>query len=268
MDVFSIGDGNEYKLTRENFLSVTHKRFPYYQNPQKYKSPYFAICPACNNPVQIINLFGTRHIEEHTRRTNLHARHYPNNVEGLPHYNKERYINCPLHNPIAFRIIERRNNDQINEEIYNIIQKNKNKICADIRKIIGILIPNNKLKQVIDDYIMAKDYCYTHTNKFNIPYSILYTRNALNIFGQKVYDSDIGQRISHAIQNNSIYFQINNNRIEKTISDYVTLNLLILNHRIREDRQYMTIRIEEQNVKNLNLVYEENIELKQHLYQR
>ena len=58
MNIFSVGDGNTdgYKLTRETFMEKTHKRYPFYQDPKRYKTPYFAICPACNNPIQIINL--------------------------------------------------------------------------------------------------------------------------------------------------------------------------------------------------------------------
>ena len=69
MNIFSVGDGEEYDLTRENYIAKTHKRFPFYQNPKRYQNPYFAICPACNNPIQIINLFGKQYEEEQTRNS-------------------------------------------------------------------------------------------------------------------------------------------------------------------------------------------------------
>lgn len=266
MNIFSIGDGNEYELTRETFMEKTHKSFPFYQNPNRYKTPYFAICPACNNPIQIINLFGAQYQEENTGRTNLHGRHYKNSVEGLPCYSEENYANCPLHNPVAFRMREVRDNEQINEEICNVVENNRGKICTNIREIIGILINNNKLNRVIDGYIAARDYCYTHTNRFNIPYSILYTCNAINIFGQKVADSGIGKRIHEAIQNNCTYFQFIDGRIQKDTEDYVVLNLLVINHRVNGSRQYMTIRIEEQNGNENHIVFEEEVEMKQYVY--
>ena len=37
MNIFSVGDGAEYDLTRENYIAKTHKRFPFYQNPKKYQ---------------------------------------------------------------------------------------------------------------------------------------------------------------------------------------------------------------------------------------
>ncbi len=268
MNIFSVGDGNTcgYGLTRETFMEKTHKSFPFYQDPNRYKTPYFAICPACNNPIQIINLFGVQYEEENTGRTNLHGRHYRYNVEGLPPYSEENYKNCPLYNPVAFGIREVRNNEQLNEEIRDIVENSKSQICEDIREITGVLLSNKKLFQVINDYIVARDYCYTHTNKFNIPYSILYTRNAINIFGQKVGEADIGKRIYNAIQNNCAYFEFVDGRIQKNIDGYVELNLNIVRHRIRESKQYMTVRIEEKKGEEIQTIFEEEIEMKQYVY--
>lgn len=266
MNIFSVGDGNEYELTRENFIEQTHKIFPFYQDPNRYNTPYFAICPACNNPIQIINLLGVQYREEKTGRVSLHGRHYRYNVDGLPTYLVENYENCPLHNPVAFRIVKVRENEQINEEIRNIVENNRNRICTNIREITGILLNNYKLCQVIDAYITARDYCYTHTNRFNIPYSILYTRNAINIFGQKVSEVDIGRRIRESIQDNCIDFEIVDGRIQKRIEDYVSLNLIVANHRIQGSKQYMTVKIEEQKGREIKIVFKEEVEMKQYVY--
>ena len=81
---------------------------------------------------------------------------------------RKNYNYCPLHNPVAFRMKAVRKNEKINEEIRNIVENNKSQIYVNIREITGALLSNNKLNQLIDDYIVARDYCYTHTNKFNI----------------------------------------------------------------------------------------------------
>ena len=267
MNVFSVGDGKEYELTREAFIEKTHKGYPFYQNPKQYKTPYFAICPACGNPIQIINLFGVQYQEENTGRTNLHGRHYKSNVRDLANYSEEKYVNCPLHNPVAFRLRVFRNNEEINDEIRNIVENSRRQICASIREITGILLNDNKLNQIIDHYIEARDYCYTHTNRFNIPYSILYTREAINIFGQKVVGSGIGQRIHEAIQNNSTYFKFVDGRIKNDIDDYVLLNLIVANHKVSGSKQYMTIRIEEIKAKEIHTIFEEKVEMRQYVYQ-
>lgn len=268
MNVFSIGDGKKggYELTRENYIEKTHKSFPFYQDVKRYKTPYFAICPACNNPIQIINLFGVQYQEEHTGRTSIHGRHYKNDVMGLASYSEKKYIDCPLHNPVAFRIEEVRANEQINDEIRAIVENNRRQICANMRQITGILINNKKLNEIIDDYIAARDYCYTHTNIFNIPYSILYTRNAINVYGRKVDDSGIGKRIQEAINRECKCFQVDNGQIQKQVDYYVELNLLVCQHRVRGNRQYMKVRLEEKINQNNYIVFEEEVEMKQYAY--
>lgn len=169
MNIFSVGDGEAYELTRNEYINRTHKKFPFYQDVKKYKTPYFAICPACNNPIQIINLFGAQYEEEQTCRTTMHGRHFTRNVDGLPAYNQENYNGCPLHNPVAFRIRQIREIESVNEEIRDLVENNRDKLANDIRGITGVLLKNEKIMQLIDDYIEARDYCYTHTNKFNIP---------------------------------------------------------------------------------------------------
>ncbi len=63
--------------------------------------------------------------------------------------------------------------------------------------------------------IVAKDYCYTHTNKYNIPYSILYTRKAIKLFGQRIDSSEFGNRIGLAIKERSGKFDVEEGRIVK-----------------------------------------------------
>lgn len=268
MNVFSIGDGGGYDLTRENYIGITHKNFPFYQNTKKYKNPYFAICPACNNPIQIINLYGEQYEEEHTGRTTMHGRHFTRNVDGLPIYNEENYDACPLHNPIAFRVRRIRENTLINEEIKELIQNNRNKIAADIRKITGILLKNERINSIIDDYIAAREYCYTHTNKYNIPYSILYTREAINIFGQRIDILDLGKEITLAIKNNSRYFGVEAGKINKKVEEFVTIQLLFSNHSIQGSKQYITMCIEEKNDVHepVHVLLRKKIGMKQYIY--
>ena len=55
-------------------------------------------------------------------------------------------------------------------------------------------------------------------------------------------------------------------RIQKNIDGYVELNLNIVRHRIRESKQYMTVRIEEKKGEEIQTIFEEEIEMKQYVY--
>ncbi|WIW71474.1 hypothetical protein [Anaerosinus gibii] len=267
LNVFSIGNGKDYELTRENFIQKTHKQFPFYQDAKKYENPYFAICPACNNPIQIINLFGAQYREETTGKTNMHGRHFLRDIKGLPKYNQLNYDGCPLHKPTAFKIAKIRENKLVNEEIKKLIEDNRRKLASDIRDITGILLKNERIYQMIDDYIVAKDYCYTHTNKYNIPYSILYTRKAIKLFGQRIGSTELGEKIHLAIKENSENFDVKERRIIKKVDEFVLPYLLVSNHRINGSKQYMTICIEENSEHNdTRCIFREEIEMKQYIY--
>lgn len=58
MNVFGIlSSDDEETLTEENYCEKTNKDKPYYRPDISPISPYFAICPRCKNPIQIINLY-------------------------------------------------------------------------------------------------------------------------------------------------------------------------------------------------------------------
>jgi len=267
MNVFSTLDGNTYKIDREIYISKTRKQFPYYQEPKKYKKPYFAICPACNNPIQIINLFFDEYVEEHTGRKNMHGRHCSKNVRGLPPYSQAAYDNCPLKNPVAFSVCELRRNETMNQEILECIQTHSKEIFDDIRKITGILLKNIFLEEILDNYLAAREYCYTHTNMYNIPYSILYTRSAIDLFGRKVSAEGVGRSISKAINEKSKFFYVNDGHIQKRGRMYVYIQLIISNHDVKKNQMMMKIEERMEDEKTSNIIFKNKIDIEPCIYE-
>lgn len=264
MDIFSI-EGVTYRLTKENYIKATNKIEPYYQE----KGSHFAICPCCGNPVQIINLFIENYEERVTGSKKLHARHYPRSVLGVAEYNEEKYNFCELHNPVAFNLRRLRNNNERDQELKELIEKSKNKIICDIREIVGIYFKKEKIEKVINSFIESKNYCYTHVNKFNIPYVILYTQNSIDIFGQKLnLNTEIGRIINTSIERRSNFFEINEDRIirRKGITAFVKIFLMIHNHRVNNNKQYVDLKIFEKYDNNENTILEQRIEMKEFIY--
>lgn len=85
------------------------------------------------------------------------------------------------------------------------------------------------------------------------------------MFGQKIDTSDLGERITLAIRNNSRYFDVKVGRIVKTVEEFVSLYLLVANHRVQGSKQYMTISIEERGDANY-VLFQEEVEMKQYIY--
>lgn len=270
MNIFSIG-GTSYQLTRENYIQATNKKEPYFQGKS-----YFAICPCCGNPIQIINLFKEEEEEDEeniTKSRKMHGRHITRSIAGVAEYNEEKYNLCKLHNPIAFKLWELRENQEENEEFRKLIERNKNNIVNDIREITGIYFKKEKIeKEVIQSFLSNKNYRYTYINEFNIPYSILYTEESINIYGQKLnLDNEVGKEISLSVKTKSNFFKINEEekKIEKKeeIKSFTSIFLMVHRHRINNKVQFINIRIFEECNNNENIILEKTIKMKEFIYE-
>lgn len=264
MDVFSIG-GISYELTKENYINATNKKEPYFQGKS-----YFAICPCCGNPIQIINLFKEEYEENITRRRRLHARHLLRTVLGVAEYNEEKYHSCKLHNPVAFALRIIRNNDIKNEELKQLIEKNKKKIIYDIKSITGIYFKNERLEEIINFFLKNKNYCYTYINKFNIPYSILYTEKSINMYGQILnINNELGQEIYSSIERNSEFFMINEEKKiikRENVTFFSKIFFMIHDHRINNGNQTVSLKIFEEGNNEKNIILERTIRMTEFIY--
>lgn len=265
MNIFSTMDGRTYDLSREKYLEVTQKLSPYVQRTNN-KEQYFAICPACGNPIQIVSLFVPEYEEQVTGRRSMHGRHYRKSISGLAVYNQARYDACPIHNPHAFHLEEIREDEAENEEIRHIVERNMARIANDIRALTGVRFTNQNLFGVIHRYINSRHYCYVHTNRFNLPYSILYTTGALNLFMQKLDLSGAGRDIADAIGERSNSFRIESGQIKQDTKGYAEIFLSVVRHRVNQSNQYIRVCIIETCDDVKTTLMSKEIEVKQFIY--
>ncbi|WP_279716790.1 hypothetical protein [Chelonobacter oris] len=87
---FRLEDSQSYAIETDLFEAETQKAYPFYQKQTSGYFSQFAICPECNNPVQIIGLYKK---SAHTDKQ--FAKHC---AEPIPHigiYDKSNYEYCP-----------------------------------------------------------------------------------------------------------------------------------------------------------------------------
>ena len=94
MDRFKEKPGIARILTEENYLKVTGKVKPYCKLDDD--SGNYAVCSACDNPMQIIGLF--KSTSEAGRKP--YGRHNKGDVPELAGYNEDDYLDCPYSNPM------------------------------------------------------------------------------------------------------------------------------------------------------------------------
>lgn len=81
MDVFKtlVGEGKALMINEENFYLATRERKPYVVDRDGVKS-FYAVCPECDNPIQLIGLL-RRQQDSLPRRP--YGRHVGHDVPGV-----------------------------------------------------------------------------------------------------------------------------------------------------------------------------------------
>ncbi|MFF2089788.1 hypothetical protein [Paenibacillus sp. NPDC058174] len=240
-------DNEHFKLNVAQFENRTHKAHPYFQQHGKEIKQY-AICPACNNPVIIINLYVDKKLDENANKMPLHARHTRGDVDGIAQYNQENYDECPFKNPISFSSLEKKENKDKKNELLSIIKEFPEVLLKSIRDFTKINLSEEKFAEMLSNFMSMEGYYYRYLNKFNLPYSFFYMQKSIQISYQKIVQYQ-SESLKNAIKSKSELFTINFDRIVKKegISGYVTMNAYFANHRFAQETEFIDYIITEKH---------------------
>ena len=138
MDTFKTKPGipEEILITEENFANETGRQFPYVMKKNE-KITYKAVCPACDNPIQIIGLFKR---EKEVKRK-PYGRHTTVDLPGLTVYSEEKYLNCPYHNPNPHNSdAKRKPGNKKSQYFYNLMKEHFDLIVLILEKKLQIYV--------------------------------------------------------------------------------------------------------------------------------
>ncbi|HJA75796.1 MAG TPA: hypothetical protein H9774_02875 [Candidatus Desulfovibrio gallistercoris] len=198
MNIFKLHpDGSViyYMLEREIYLNETSRKYPYFYDCGD-KIRHYAVCPACNNPIQIIGLF-----RKHTESP-LYAKHIPKTIPDLAEYRQEAYENCPLaakRNICAEKGQKKRGNDGISKQLLNIIEKNFDRIVYVLQRSLGIYVSARLAENLLDDYLKEEAYLYKYASLINIPWMLAYFSRSRSLVRRIIHDEDIRKTIQKKV---------------------------------------------------------------------
>ena len=97
MDVFKthVGEGKALMINEENFYLATRERKPYIVDSGGVKS-FYAVCPECDNPIQLIGLLRR---QQDSLPHRPYGRHIGHDVPGVAVYDEDAYLSCPFSEP-------------------------------------------------------------------------------------------------------------------------------------------------------------------------
>ena len=178
-------DGESHPLSIDNYNTETRKIFPWFQDIGSGPK-HFAVCPGCDNPVEVINLFIDTVKGEDRDSHPLYARHYRNNVTGIANYSQVDYDACPLSNPASLQGKQTPRLPGVKtDEILKIIIDHADYVRYMMDGILGLTMPDAMFKEILTSFQSQNGHLYRSVSHVNIPYAILYMAKNQKLTGFK-----------------------------------------------------------------------------------
>jgi hypothetical protein len=187
MFVFKVKKGinQAIKISEKTVIDATKRGEPFYKSVNG-KKRHYAYCPACENPVILINVHvDNQVVDEEKNSLSMHARHMKSDVVGVGKYSQEAYDNCPYANPISSKSKDRRGNGTVSNELLWLIKTFPDAIDTIIRRDVGILASDTLFEKMLISFKEEDGHLYRYVSKPNLPYSFMYMADSQDILFEK-----------------------------------------------------------------------------------
>ena len=235
MDVYKLKpeETDERPIERERFEEETRRQEPWFSTSENGTEGHFAVCPACDNPVQIIGLY---HLPANVARP--YGRHYARSVRDLAEADEEARENCPYFKPRVHQKTERKasvNGTPL--KILKILIEQFDRVIYLLRKELGVNISQNLAIRMLEQYRRERGYLYTGATLTNIPWIFAYMADSQSLFGQLLLDDDLVKAVSAEVPAASVdkYGRVSSKVDESGRKEYFDLNMCFVKHRFRKD---------------------------------
>lgn len=258
-------------IERNQYEKDTQSKFPFVQQNDKGEACYFAICPACDNPIQIINLYHSS-----DKLLKPYGKHYHkpvsganNNIVQLGYFNPDNYKQCPFaaHNANKrYKSSDRKSKlDETSRKILTILGQHLDRIIYLIQKDIGFHIGKNLLTNMLQNYINFEGYLYCGATILNIPWIFAYMAKNHSLFGKKIIDSTLKDTIlektNKFIKMEEGYF-IFSSKIFTELNFYFTNHIpLSANNKKESIDLVITYRVSNSEFREPQEIYRKTIEM-------
>ncbi|WP_127958628.1 hypothetical protein [Serratia microhaemolytica] len=183
MDIFkiSVESIQVYKITQENFDEATKKQAPWYQ-PINGHDGWFAVCPACDNPVQIIGMMS---------REKPFGKHFLSSqasmlvpLKGI--VDNDEYEWCPYasKNKTLNKSAQRHADSKVGLLIRQTLLEQFDRIIYLLEKCLGIKITLALAESMLRDYCAVEGWRYRGATRQNIPWIFAYMMQAKKLYGR------------------------------------------------------------------------------------
>lgn len=228
-----IGSNNIYRIQKEIFERETLQQPPYYIYGEKNELSQFAVCPACDNPIQIIGLY--KSIKDGRE---CYGKHHLNSIRGLAEYNQQAYDYCP-YSQNRINVNENSRKDQLTDyerRIYTLMREQFDRVIYVLSKAIDIKITASAARRMLETYINGRGWLYSWATLNNLPYVLGHLTWSKTLYGQPVLrDSPLHKAIIEKCPSAELTPHLRYSDYDiiskKEKGNYIDLNYCIIDHK-------------------------------------
>lgn len=222
----SVSDWDEKPLNKTVFEQETGKKSPWYVNNSEGASSNFAVCPGCDNPIQILGFY-----RQLANTNKPFARHHRYSIPNLAVYRQVAYDYCPYAAPRQYeRAARRAGNDPLSNKILDILVPNFDRVIYILEQDIGIKISDRLAEELLVDYQGQGGAFYMGATLQNIPWIFAYMTRSKSLMGRMVTNDDV---MLEVIKDRVPNVALNGKQLTWKGEKYVDLQFCFIDHRAR-----------------------------------
>lgn len=181
MDVFKTRRGygaRVWHVDEQSFTQATGRDEPFMQGIEPNVS-YYAFCPACDNPIQMIGLFRP---QEESGGERPYGRHTGRPVKGLGVFDEDAYMGCPYANPRYRRTRGRRcARSRLGSELIRMMASGFDLVVAAWERSTGIHLGRKSAERALIRWRNDEAWRDYGSSYLNLPQMLLYSAPAQNL---------------------------------------------------------------------------------------
>lgn len=249
MNVFKLQPGKHESFTLNSsraFHTASSKRHPWFQEVQGVVRHY-AVCPECDNPIQIINLDVDTKVDSLENNLPLYAKHVGKSIRDIADYDALAYDECSLANPKSFNGKDRRAaGSKVADDILRLLVEHADAVHYFVEKFLEADVPGSVFQSMLREFLVQQGYLYRAVTTSNVPFALLYMAGNQDLFTCRVRTSD--SPLARAI-GQSQHFELKGKYIGRK-SKGGSLRFFVTGHSVDSapegNHQFMTLVVEEE----------------------
>ena len=253
---YRMNEPGPYPVDRQVFERETGKQLPWYRK-EDGKERAYAICEACESPVQLIGLFEPL---AHSERP--YGKHMHRPVKGLGRFDPSVFEWCPyVRRSNAGGKAGKRPLEGVSLKILALVLAHFDRVLRILEQETGMRFSHTFAQKLLESWLDGEGYRYTNATLRNVPWMVGYRARGLNPFGQQITDNDgLREAILKAIPEASID---ETGRIGKKGEAFYPLSCAFQHHKVSwEDGAMHESMIFEVRSAAKQPIYEQRIEIR------